>query len=45
MGGGGGVGYSHILTIQVCAIVRGMVFKLFSQEQGIENTHFRSGAG
>ena len=33
----GAVEYSHILTIQVCATVQGMVFKPFCQEQGIEN--------
>ena len=38
-------GYSHILTIRVCAAVQGMVFKPFCREQGIENTYFRSGKG
>ena len=33
-------GYSHILTMQVCATVQGMVFKPFFEEQGIENTMF-----
>ena len=44
-GGGGGGRYSHILTIQVCAAIQGMLFKPFCQEQGIENKHFRSGTG
>ena len=44
-GGGGLGGYSHILSIQVCATVQDMVFKPFCQEQGIENMHFRSGTG
>ena len=38
-----GGGYSHILTIRVCAIVHGMVLKPFCQEQGTENMHFRLG--
>ena len=38
-------GYSHILTIRVCATVHGMVFKPFCQEQGVENTDFRSATG
>ena len=41
----GGGGYSYTLTIGVCAAVRGMVFKPFCQEQGIEKMHFRSGTG
>ena len=40
---GGGGGYSHILTIRVCAAVQGMVFQPFCQEQDIENTHFKPG--
>ena len=28
--GGGGVGYCHIWAIQVCAAVKGMVFKQFT---------------
>ena len=38
-------GYSHTLAIRVYAAVQGMVFKPFCQEQGTENTHFRSGTG
>ena len=30
-------GYSHTLTIRVCAAVQGMVFKPFCQKQGIEH--------
>ena len=43
-GRGEGGGYSHILTIRVCATVLctgpGTVLKPFYQEQGIENTTF-----
>ena len=41
----GGGGYSHILIIWVYATVQGIIFKPFCQEQGIENTLFRSGTG
>ena len=34
-GGGGVVGYCHIWAIQVCAAVKGMVFKQFTLGQGI----------
>ena len=35
LGGGGGVGYSHILAIWVCATGKGMVFKLFTLGYGL----------
>ena len=37
------LGYSHTLTIRVCAAVQGIVSKPFCQEQGTENMHFRLG--
>ena len=33
--GGGGGGYSHIWAKQVCAAVKGMVFKQFTLAYGI----------
>ena len=36
----GGGGYYHIWAIQVCAAVKGMVFKHFTLEQGYKSEHF-----